>query len=409
MNKKIKVMFASLLSISCLSMFSPVNLSFITTKAYAEVSTYSLADKGELKSLDVQSTDGESLELCDDYSGYKKYLTDDKDYYVTLDKNSDGVKIFGEVEGEGYIAKVFESDRNYATPHDMEEDISIKEGKTTLYVRTYTSEAALERAVDDENISNCAKTYKINIIKSESNDIYLNNLTLDSGKIPINFDEENFIYNVTINGNQDDIEIKAEPKDDDCTVKIGGFTVDEDDGYKKDLHFKMGLNVVKINLTDLDDNITTYTINVIRGEKSNTNTSNGPNAAQVDKNIKANQWVLINGVWEYNDSTGAPVRNSWYYDKNYGKTYYLKEDGTMAVNWLSLGGNWYYLGADGARKTDWQNVNGEWYFLDSNGVMMTGWIKDTNGKYYYMQSNGAMAKNTKIDGYRLGSDGAWIK
>jgi glucan-binding repeat-containing protein len=81
----------------------------------------------------------------------------------------------------------------------------------------------------------------------------------------------------------------------------------------------------------------------------------------------------------------------------------------MAINWLYLNDNWYYVGQDGAMKTGWQNINGEWYYLDSNGIMKTGWIKDLNGKYYYLQANGIMVKNTKINGYELGNDGAWIK
>ena len=99
MNKKIKIILACLLSISCLSVFSPINFSLLTTKAYAEASTYSLADNGEFKSLDVQSTDGQSLELCNNYGGEEKSLTDDENYYVLLDGNNDGVKIFGEVAG----------------------------------------------------------------------------------------------------------------------------------------------------------------------------------------------------------------------------------------------------------------------------------------------------------------------
>ena len=59
-------------------------------------------------------------------------------------------------------------------------------------------------------------------------------------------------------------------------------------------------------------------------------------------------------------------------------------------------------------KTGWLNDNGTWYYLQSNGAMKTGWLND-NGTCYYLQSNGAMAKNTTIDGYRLGSNGAWIR
>ena len=415
MNKKIKIILACLLSTSCLSIFSPINFSLLTTKAYAEAATYSLADNGELKSLDVQSTDGQSLELCDNYGGEEKSLTDDENYYVLLNGNSDGVKIFGEVQGEGYVAKVFESYRNIATPHDIGENISLEDGQSTLYIRTYVTEDAFKRAVKDEDVTNCSKTYEININKSPANggdDVGLETLTLDSGEVPINFDRDTLSYNIAVAEDREDVEIKARPEDNNYDVEINGFTADEDTKYKKDLHLQYGLNVIKIVVMDLDYRIRVYTLNITRGNTTSGNVSNGANTIQTnssDSNPKINQWIQISGNWKYNDSTGNALKNSWYYDRNYGKTYYLKEDGTMATNWLYLNGNWYYLGQDGGIKTSWQNVNGEWYYLDSNGLMKTGWIKDLNGKYYYIQANGVMAKNTRIDGYELGNDGAWIR
>ena len=50
-----------------------------------------------------------------------------------------------------------------------------------------------------------------------------------------------------------------------------------------------------------------------------------------------------------------------------------------------------------------------WYYLDEMGNMKTGWIQDGSGKYYYLYPSGAMAYNTTIGGYKLGSDGAWIR
>ena len=38
----------------------------------------------------------------------------------------------------------------------------------------------------------------------------------------------------------------------------------------------------------------------------------------------------------------------------------------------------------------------------------TGW-KLVNGKWYYFYESGAMAYNTTIEGYAVGSDGAWIQ
>ena len=104
--------------------------------------------------------------------------------------------------------------------------------------------------------------------------------------------------------------------------------------------------------------------------------------------MKASQWVQVNGVWQYNDAIGNPIKNSWFADRNYGKTYYLQANGNMATGWLSNNGKWYYLGMDGA--------------------MRTGWILD-GSKYYYLNSDGSMASNTTISGYKLGADGAWIR
>ncbi len=393
MNKKIKIVFTCLLSISSLSIFSPVNFPLVNLKAYAEASTYSLADNGELKSLDVQSTDGQSLELCDNYGGHLKSLTDDGDYYVLLDGKNDGVKIYGEVEGEDYVVKVFESDRDIATPHDLGENISLEDGQSTLYVRTYTSEEAFEDAVDDQEITNCAKTYEININKSPTNgadDVVLETLTLDSGKVPINFDGDTTSYNIQVSDDQEDVEIKARPESEKYNVNINGFIANDDNKYKKDIHLQYGLNVIKIVVTDSDYRIRTYTLNITRGSAAGQNVSTGANAAQtnLDSNIKVNQWIQVNGIWHYNDSTGNPLKNTWYYDRSYGKYYYLKEDGAMATQWMYLNGSWYYLGQDGGMKTGWQYIN---------------------GKYYYLQGDGSMAKNTQIEGYKLGADGAWIK
>lgn len=55
----------------------------------------------------------------------------------------------------------------------------------------------------------------------------------------------------------------------------------------------------------------------------------------------------------------------------------------------------------------WYHENYYWnYFKD--GIVQTGWIYD-NGNWYYCYSNGQMAQDTTIDGYELGSSGAWIQ
>ena len=117
-------------------------------------------------------------------------------------------------------------------------------------------------------------------------------------------------------------------------------------------------------------------------------------------------WLNLSGTWYYLNGSGA-MQTGWLNDN--GTWYYLKSSGAMQTGWLNDNGTWYYLQSNGAMKTGWLNDNGTWYYLQSNGAMKTGWLEDTDGNWYYLQSNGAMAKNTTIDGYRLGSNGAWIR
>ena len=129
----------------------------------------------------------------------------------------------------------------------------------------------------------------------------------------------------------------------------------------------------------------------------------------MEQAVKANQWVTVNGKWQYNDASGNPIKNTWFYDRGYGQTYYLDAQGNMVTGWLYKDSQWYYLDNSGAKRTGWQLVSGEWYYLDSAGVMKTGWLKDLDGKWYYLKESGKMARNETINGYKLGSNGAWIK
>ena len=62
---------------------------------------------------------------------------------------------------------------------------------------------------------------------------------------------------------------------------------------------------------------------------------------------------------------------------------------------------------EGEPATGWQQVDGKWYLGDENGQVKTGW-QQQNGKWYYLNTDGSMASNTYINGYYVGSDGAWV-
>jgi len=81
---------------------------------------------------------------------------------------------------------------------------------------------------------------------------------------------------------------------------------------------------------------------------------------------------------------------------------------TTKTGWvLNKDNTWNYLLENGTKKTGWLNDNEAWYYLNADGIMATGWIND-NGTWYYLEESGAMLANTTVDGYILGSDGAWI-
>lgn len=60
-----------------------------------------------------------------------------------------------------------------------------------------------------------------------------------------------------------------------------------------------------------------------------------------------------------------------------------------------------------AANAEWKSDNTGWWYEEGES-WVTGW-KNLNGKWYYFNSNGYMAHDTEIDGYKLGSDGAWIQ
>lgn len=101
-------------------------------------------------------------------------------------------------------------------------------------------------------------------------------------------------------------------------------------------------------------------------------------------------------------SIGASA--SWKKD---GHGWWNSKGNNYSVGWENIGNKWFYFNTDGYMKTGWLKDGDKWYYLNSNGDMMTGWVQDA-GKWYYLNQNGDMAYNIIIDGYNLGSDGAWI-
>lgn len=291
-----------------------------------------------------------------------------------------------------------------ATPDDHNNIVEI-DGERVDEAVNYEKTIKLEKGKNEiivsvEDKKDKKRSYKLNITRTTSTGAEAqDNVYLDALKVSdtdISLSKSKTVYNVKVNSDIYSTTVKFEPENEKYMVEVNGDAVEASKNYEKIVTLSNNLKTeVKIKVEDLSGKRRIYTVNIYKGEipktaeaESNAVNTATTNAASTTAESKANQWVKINDKWQYNDATGNPIKNSWFYDRNYGKSYYLQADGTMVTGWLNNNGKWYYLGADGAMKT--------------------GWILDGN-KYYYLYSDGSMAANTVVDGYRVDESGAWVK
>ena len=124
MNKKIKRVIALALTISAFSTFSsfaPGNLSNLVASLHMQLHINQVVES--LTSLKIKSTNGDTLDLKDGYNGEIVKLNDDKEYYVKLTDDSEGIKINAEAKGDDRIVRIFLSDANDAAAYKSGEKL----------------------------------------------------------------------------------------------------------------------------------------------------------------------------------------------------------------------------------------------------------------------------------------------
>jgi len=432
MHQKIKYVIAASLVIGAISGGMVTDTFGLgTVKAYA--STYTDASKGQLTSLDLTWGGGNEIELRDSYSGDKVDLTEKSDYYVEL-KGISEFNISAEVKGSGYIVKQFTSADKTEKGKDVG-SVDIDSSYTKIYLRTYKSEEAYKEAYTNGDVSNCEKTYLIYARKATTSSqteqdreyAYLSNIHLSDGIV--NFSKNETSYDVNIDEAVDKLTVRATPEYDGDYVEINGNSVYKDDNFEKTIDLDKGNNTIKIYI-EHDKEDTTYTLNLSRGKASSSTTkADSANFTIQSNTSKVNVWQQNDGKWRYIDGSGEVLKNQFWFDKNTGINYYLKEDGYRATGWFNNNNNWYYFGENGEMKTGWVNLDRNWYYLnqsgimkmgwledstgnsyylDSNGAMKIGWIENSDGKWYYLDSTGKMVKSATINGETVGADGALV-
>ena len=109
----------------------------------------------------------------------------------------------------------------------------------------------------------------------------------------------------------------------------------------------------------------------------------------------------INGAWNYFDKHGELITNNFapdgrYYDKD-GKQV---DFGTN--RYFELNGEWYYAGNDGAILKGPQTIDGVKVYFNQGGVQVKGYFvrNDTNNKeHYYDEDSGALVTNNYVIAY----------
>lgn len=145
-----------------------------------------------------------------------------------------------------------------------------------------------------------------------------------------------------------------------------------------------------------------------------------PMVLGADRNLLSNvNWQKDAKGWWILNPDGTYPKTQWLLLNN--RWYYFNQEGYMQTGWLFYNNAWYYFeegegSEQGKMCIGWKEIRGFWYYFSEevgaeNGKMCTGW-QEVRKKWYYLnpasgQDNGKMLANTKVDGYSLGTDGAW--
>ncbi|MDO5709165.1 MAG: MBG domain-containing protein, partial [Coriobacteriales bacterium] len=119
-------------------------------------------------------------------------------------------------------------------------------------------------------------------------------------------------------------------------------------------------------------------------------------------------WKQVSGSWYYFRSDGK-MAVGWV--KSGSHWCYLQPSGVdagkMVKGWKTVDSARYYFDGSGYMVTGWKQISGKYYYFASSGAM----VKSKWQGNYYLKANGTMAMDEWVDGgkYYVGPDGAWVK
>ena len=119
-----------------------------------------------------------------------------------------------------------------------------------------------------------------------------------------------------------------------------------------------------------------------------------------------NQFISFGKTYYYCMGDASIVQGKQYPVK--GVLYTFDENGVMQIipGWGEYNGRKYYINpSTGFPYIGWITFGKTAYYTDANGLLVSGWQKINGFSYYFYPSNYQMARDTTIDGKKIGSDG----
>ena len=380
MKKIKKGIFTTILIICSILGIEYIILSNLTcVKTYAETKK----EKPSLRGIYISQGNNE-IEFSEDIYSY------------IVDTSEENEEIFIKIrpENDDYVIRI---NGEVVTKEDRYKKlIDLNIGKNKIVIEVCDDEnfsddsfymSAKNNENEDENLN--ISQYVVYVYRGGESAVYLKDITVDENNI--GFIKTNKFYNIEIDDDKSMVELKFDKFDENDTILVNNNELINTDKLK--IKFN-GIGKYSVIVDVLDSETKrkgTYTFNIYYGIPVSPNVSDSINSV-----LKPNQWVIVNGRWQLNDSLGQPIKSKWFYDKNYKAYYYFNGRGNMRTGWVTLNGNTYYLGNDGKMQTGWVKYENEWYYLDNNGVMRTGWIKD-NESWYYLNNDGSMKTGWFVD------------
>ena len=128
--------------------------------------------------------------------------------------------------------------------------------------------------------------------------------------------------------------------------------------------------------------------------------------ANAEGRLYQNQFISFGSQYYYCTGDASIVQGKKYPVK--GVLYTFDENGVMQIipGWGEYNGRKYYINpSTGFPYIGWITFGKTAYYTDANGLLVSGWQKINGFSYYFYPSNYQMARDTTIDGKKIGSDG----